>query len=184
MSSDELWTDHWRNLRIHDEHCSAHTTRFPEGTTSLWKNVVWMLEDTQPGGCRDIVNTMVVVPPKTQRDFMQKCSAAFEPLGWKYAAKVKNFGLPYESHAGSGLLVGQLYENYDIDELNRNALNVYGLEFVGQHASALVFSFDLTAKTAPRVFRLIRNELWPKDSDLQAFIRFHSDSGFREESAS
>lgn len=180
MSSDELWTDPWRTLRIHDEQCTAHTTRFPDGTTELWKNVIWMLEDTQPGGCRDIINTMVVVPPKTQRDFNQKCATAFEPLGWKYSAKIKNFGLPYHSNIGSGLLIGQLYENYEVDELNRNALNVFGLEFVGQYSTGLVFSFDLTGKNNPRIFRLIRNELWPTDEDLQAFIRFHSDSGFRE----
>lgn len=175
--NEDIMCEDWQKLGIHNEACTHHTTRFPDATTELWKNVIWMLEDTLPGGCRDIVVSLMQVPLQAQREFIRRASSAFVKPHWRYDAKLKNFGVPYYGRTEAGLLIGQMYENWDAKGLANNAVECYGLEFGGRFSHCIVLSFDMLGKATPTVLKLRRTDLWPKMNDLDEYIRANSDGG-------
>jgi hypothetical protein len=176
MHLDEM-SDQFRQLGIHDDACINHTTRFPEPTTELWKNFVWVLEDTAPGGCRDLVVSLLQVPIHTQREFIHRASAAFIKPTWRYDAKLKNFGIPYHVLGESALLIGQLYENWGPNGLATNVVECFGLEFGGRFPICIVISLDMLGQARPTILKLRRTDLWPSASDLGQYIHYNCDDG-------
>lgn len=171
----DVMSDEWRKLRIHDPACTNHEIRKYISCTELWRNLIWMMEDTRYPGWEDLASALMNIPVSAQRAFIAQADSAFKKPCWRYKAKLKNFGVPFSVYGGSALLVGQLYENWDVHSLDTNAVETLGLDFGGRHGHCIVISLDLTARNPGNVRRINRSDVWPQEADFGAYIRYHSD---------
>ena len=164
----------FEGLMIHHQakDCTGHTTAYPSLMTSLWKDLIMLLEDAQPEQWVQTRDALLAVPVAAQMEFISEGAKSLrKPLHGEQSVSIKNYGIPYLMDTGKqALLAGQLYSNLSEEELEEWALGLFGVEFQGEYPQCMVISIDVTGKQKARICRLNRSTLWPTDDDFRAFL--------------